>query len=309
MPLLASLALLAASGVKGDLWHPEWGPAPPVAPFGMAALPSERVVVPMIHPLIGDFRYRHDFGQVRSGFRHTGEDIIAPKMTPIVAPFGGILGFKRNSFWIWGNDGWAILGTHLNDDDLGTNNNRGTRDVMFAPDLLPGQRVEAGRLIGYVGDSGWATGPHLHFELYAPGSGRTMGRIRDPLPSLKAATRLSRPRAALEAPDDRPPRGEVRLQGCLRRVQPGFDGGLGSVTLLLTAKQNPDGKVLPMTRVRYIKLRVSESAAHEVGGWEALSEAPGHVPIAAYLEASARPDGAVVSRLSSAPYTLRGGER
>ena len=263
----------------------------------------------MIHPILGSFRYHDGFGARRSGFLHTGEDILAPKMTPIVASFSGILGFKKNSYWIWGDDGWAVLGTHLNDDDLGRRDHRGNRDVMFAPDLMPGQRVEAGRFLGYVGESGDATAPHLHFELYAPGPGRTMGRVRDPLPSLKAATRLARPRAALLAPDAWPTRGEARLQGCVRRVNPGLGGGVGTVTLLLTAKQDSDGRIVPATRVRYVRVRVSESVAAEIGGWDALMAAPAQVPIAAYVPASEKPDDAMAARLSSAPYTLRSGAR
>lgn len=39
----------------------------------------------------------------------------------------------------------------------------------FAPGLEPGQRVEQGRVIGFVGATGWATGPHLHYEFLVDG--------------------------------------------------------------------------------------------------------------------------------------------
>ncbi len=306
MPLLAA-ALLAALAAP---WHPEWGPPPPVAPYGNAPLPNARALLPMVHPLVGPFRYADGYGARRDGFLHTGEDLLAPKMTPIVAPISGVLGFKRESFWIWGDDGWAVLGTHLNDDDLGRRDHRGDRDVMFAPDLVPGQRIERGRLVGYVGRSGDATAPHLHFELYAPGPGGTTrgpttSRVRDPLPSLKAAARLARPTPSLPAPEARPRPGELRLQGCVRRVDPGLEGALGTVTLLLTAEQEADGRVLPMVRPRYVRLRVAGSVAAEVGGWDALARAPRALTIAAYVSAAAPLDGAAAVRLSAAPYALR----
>jgi murein DD-endopeptidase MepM/ murein hydrolase activator NlpD len=36
-----------------------------------------------------------------------------------------------------------------------------------------GDRVEKGQLIGYSGNSGWSTGPHLHIEIQKPGGGFT----------------------------------------------------------------------------------------------------------------------------------------
>jgi murein DD-endopeptidase MepM/ murein hydrolase activator NlpD len=45
----------------------------------------------------------------------------------------------------------------------------------FAEGVREGARVRQGDTIGYVGQTGWATGPHLHYEL------RIGGEPRDPL--------------------------------------------------------------------------------------------------------------------------------
>lgn len=49
--------------------------------------------------------------------------MAGPKMTPILAPFAGRINMKVMSFWIVADDGWRCLLTHLNDDNIGTNDN------------------------------------------------------------------------------------------------------------------------------------------------------------------------------------------
>ena len=296
-------AALLSLGMMGGAQR-EWGPPPPVAPYGNAPLPAGGEVHALVFPLLGtSWRYRGGYDTPRGSHRHTGMDLAAPKMTPIVAPISGTLGFKRETFWIWGDDGWGVLGTHLNDDNPGRRDHAGTRDVMFAPDLVPGQRIEAGRFVGYVGESGDATSPHLHFELYAPGNmsrgGATRGNLRDPSPSLRAATRLAAARAPFVASAERPPAGQVRLYGCPRRVVSSVDGRPGTLTLILTAKEESTGRVIPVTRLRYLRVRLADTAARAAGGWDALARLSATTVLAIDLDTRLSPDDALAVRLLS----------
>lgn len=275
------LALVGATTFAGSNWraHPEWGPPPPVAPFGRASLPTIHHVVGMYFPVLGNSSFSNDYNVSRGRYRHTGIDIRASKMTPIVAPFAGTIGMKHETFWIYGDDGWSVLGTHLNDDNLGRHDRKGDRDVEFAPDLVPGQRVAAGQFVGYVGMSGNATGPHLHFELYAPGDGTTMKRIRSPLASLKAAIRLRRPVLTLPEADDKPNPGNVRIDACVR----GTDEKSKGLYLILVATEHAGEPARAVTQVRYLRLTVPQDVVDSAGGWQALAEQPSTRPVTVFV--------------------------
>jgi murein DD-endopeptidase MepM/ murein hydrolase activator NlpD len=62
----------------------------------------------------------------------------------------------------------------------------------FASRLHTGQRVAQGEVIGYVGMTGWATGPHLHYEFRIDGYPRNPLRVALPAPpSISNAQRTA----------------------------------------------------------------------------------------------------------------------
>ena len=138
----------------------------------------------------GAVEFRDTWGERRSGGRrHRGTDILSPRGTPIVAVADGIVTFigrQRLSGYTIKIDhanGWSSAYLHLNNDEPGTDNGQGGELAAFAPGLYEGAFVEAGQLIGWVGDSGNAehTTPHTHFEL------KHNGEKLNPYPYLKAA--------------------------------------------------------------------------------------------------------------------------
>ena len=84
--------------------------------------------------------------------------MLAPTGTPLVAVVSGSVQFKQNSLggnavWLAGSDGNRYYYAHLSGFE---GSSRG---------------VSQGEVIGYVGDTGNASGtPHLHFEVH-PGGG------------------------------------------------------------------------------------------------------------------------------------------
>jgi murein DD-endopeptidase MepM/ murein hydrolase activator NlpD len=99
-----------------------------------------------------------EYGQ-RWGRLHAGIDVSAPTGTTIVAALGGTviqagsMGGYGNTVVIDHGGGLTTLYAHMS--RIGARN---------------GQRVERGQLIGYVGNTGNSTGPHLHFETRVNGS-------------------------------------------------------------------------------------------------------------------------------------------
>ncbi len=159
----------------------------------------------MYFPVVGENHYSDTFGAPRSGGRtHAGVDIMAAKMTPVVAVADGTIGWMHNeqggdccAMELNHDDGWESWYIHLNNDTPGTDDGQGWG---FAPGIEPGVHVFAGQLIGYVGDSGNAegTGSHLHWELHDPD-----GTIVNPTPHVDAAI-------IIEAPLDAPHQGTFR---------------------------------------------------------------------------------------------------
>ena len=141
------------------------------------AIGSAALVGHFTCPIAGPVSFIDSWLAPRSGGRlHQGVDMFAARGTPVVAPVAGELERTTNdlgglSFRLWGDDGNFYYGAHLSSYGSGVG------------------RVEAGRVVGYVGTSGNAasTPPHLHFEIH-PGRqrGNAAGAV-NPTPTVAAA--------------------------------------------------------------------------------------------------------------------------
>jgi murein DD-endopeptidase MepM/ murein hydrolase activator NlpD len=108
---------------------------------------------PVEGPITGSFGERIDPFNGEGAF-HAGVDISASVGQPVVAPADGIVEFAD----FMGGYGRAIVIDHGH----GISTRYGHLS-SFA--VTQGQQVRRGDTIGYVGDSGRSTGPHLHYEV------------------------------------------------------------------------------------------------------------------------------------------------
>ena len=114
-----------------------------------------------LHPIFQDWR------------AHSGVDYGAPTGTAVRSVGDGVVesAGRQNGY------GNVIQLLHS-----------GGKSTLYAHlsqiDVRPGQRVEQGQRIGAVGATGWATGPHLHFEF------RVNGQIQDPIQATRVSETL-----------------------------------------------------------------------------------------------------------------------
>lgn len=92
---------------------------------------------------------------------HLAIDYAAPAGTPVVA-----IGRGRVDFVGWRNG----YGNVVDIRHSGSYMSRYAHFSRFATNLRRGETVDAGEVIGYVGQTGHATGPHLHFEFLRGGA-------------------------------------------------------------------------------------------------------------------------------------------
>lgn len=107
-----------------------------------------------VHPIAGKWK------------QHKGVDFAAPAGTPIHASADGVVESAGRSNG-YGNlvvlkhwSGYTTAYAHMS---------------RFAPSAKKGAKVKQGDVIGYVGSTGWATGPHLHYEF------RVNNKAQDPM--------------------------------------------------------------------------------------------------------------------------------
>jgi murein DD-endopeptidase MepM/ murein hydrolase activator NlpD len=109
-----------------------------------------------LHPLFGDPR------------AHRGVDYAAPHGTPVRSVADGVVVSKGwstgygNTVEIKHNERYSTLYAHLSG---------------YSPTLARGKTVQMGEVIGFVGSTGWATGPHLHYEFLVNGRHMDPSRI------------------------------------------------------------------------------------------------------------------------------------
>ena len=102
---------------------------------------------------------------------HRGVDYAAPKGTPIKASGNGVIQFAGKQTG-YGN---VVYIKHSN--NIVTVYAHQSR---IARGIKKGQRVRQGQVIGYVGMTGWATGPHLHYEFRINGVHRNPLKVKFP---------------------------------------------------------------------------------------------------------------------------------
>ncbi len=104
---------------------------------------------------------------------HKGTDYAAPTGTPVRATSDGNIS-RASRFGSYGN---IVIIAH--EGGLET---RYAHLSRFAEGVGPGVRVKQGDVIGYVGATGSATGPHLHYEVLKNGVHRDPARVLDLMP-------------------------------------------------------------------------------------------------------------------------------
>ena len=91
---------------------------------------------------------------------HQGIDFGADTGTPVLAAGEGVVVERR----VWGGYGNWLKIRHANGWETGYGHLS-----AYAAGLYPGMKVTQGQIVGYVGATGLATGPHLHYEVWRGG--------------------------------------------------------------------------------------------------------------------------------------------
>lgn len=168
----------------------QWGAAPQLPPavynsrepWGIergASMANDGAMRPVPEMYGQTQGFKDDATIYNYGAGHGAIDYGTPSGTPIVAPEDGIVDFAD---WVWNLDGgpddWTARDFQIKPAPgdtrtgggiaLRLRNSIGSRwwhCHLSRTDLNPGDRVQQGQIIGYTGNTGSSTGPHLHLSL------------------------------------------------------------------------------------------------------------------------------------------------
>lgn len=158
---------------------------------------AEAPTIPQVHPLpegrlssgYGARTVDPVSGEVKANGHHGGYDLAAAMGTPIRASKAGKVTFAGRK----GGYGNAVILAHSG----GYSTLYGHASRLA---VKPGDRVDAGQVVAYVGSTGHSTGPHLHYEL------RYQGKPVDPglFAAVKLPPRRERAETALASEPRKP---------------------------------------------------------------------------------------------------------
>lgn len=139
-----------------------------VTPPGQAAVPTDVWLLP-----VNTYKLTSRYGS-RWGRLHGGVDLAGPVGTPVHAAHDGVV---VKAEW-YGGYGKVVIIKH----DNGVYSLYGHNSKWK---VTKGQRVKAGQLIALMGNTGFSTGPHSHFEIRLATEGKEFGKQIDPIPFMR----------------------------------------------------------------------------------------------------------------------------
>ena len=185
-PLRAGRVLSAEFVNAGKSFQAMWFQEPVATGSAAASTASHTLSKGGYYTLAGESLRRSflaspmEFSRVTSGFKmrfhpilqtwraHLGVDYAAPTGTPVRSVGDGVVDFAG----IQGGFGNVVMVKHRN-------NSVTVYAHLSRINVRSGQSISQGQNVGAVGQTGWATGPHLHFEF------RVNGAHKDPLTIAK----------------------------------------------------------------------------------------------------------------------------
>jgi len=162
---------------------PAAGAAPPsgTAPAAGVPSPAQSAAEGAVFPVAGPHNFggpENAFGAPRGSYTHQGQDVLTAEGTAVVAPLDGTI--ESTSYQEGGAGYYAVEHTAVGLSFFFAHCEAGSLAVAA------GQQVAAGALLCRAGQTGDATAPHLHFEIWLDGWRTAAGYPIDPLPYLQA---------------------------------------------------------------------------------------------------------------------------